>query len=168
MTRTWDVRHGKKQPPFVLPQNLLPNGPGRTTSHPQLACRMRTDGDYISTLHNLGADDGCYCKRECGSVYNAISVEEELEGFVIIDDGCNCKQEDAFPTCDCVRETLKMLLSAVDNSSISVTVQLSLASLARVQSQVKPSQAKPRGHNSQALLLLSKLFPSLIDDVIAA
>ena len=48
------------------------------------------------------------------------AVEEELEGFVIIDDGCNCKREDAFPTCDCVRETLKTLLSAVDNSSISV------------------------------------------------
>ena len=54
----------------------------------------------------------------CSAVDNS-SVEEELEGFVIIDDGCNCKREDASPTSECVRETLKALLSAVDKSSIS-------------------------------------------------
>ena len=116
------------------------------------------------------------------------AVEEELEGFVIIDDGCNCKREDAFPTCDCVRETLKTLLSAVDNNSISVVRSRARGVLLICILNVLylfffyetngsfnlawplslEYKAKPRGHNSQALLLLSKLFPSLIDDVIAA
>ena len=92
----------------------------------------------------------------CSAVDNS-SVEEELEGFVIIDDVCNCEREDAFPTSECVREKLKALLSAVDNSSISVVRgrgvlliifyetngSFNLAwplALERIQSQAKPSK----------------------------
>ena len=50
-------------------------------------------------------------------------MEEELERFAIIDDGCDCKREsgnaDACPTGDCVCETLKALITAVVDSSMS-------------------------------------------------